>query len=167
MPAWDEGEQFPEVVAIFQQQIDSVTPFMELLQSEPIPPEAAAQFVPAFLPAELRQTYKQQLATLSYLESMVSMIENIEVSEEQVAGTELGDIPLIVLVAAEPGASPMEPECAQALQQAWIALQEEQSTISTQGSLILVEDSGHYVYINQPQIVIDVIREVVEAARAA
>ncbi|MBC7810034.1 MAG: alpha/beta hydrolase [Burkholderiales bacterium] len=165
-----ESEQFPEVLAMFQQQIDSVTPFIELLQSEPIPPEAAAQFVPeefvpATLPTELRQTYKQQLATLGYLEAMVSLIENLEVSEEQVAGTELGDIPLVVLVAGEPGASPMGTEQAAAMQQAWIALQEEQATISTQSTVILVEDSGHYIYVDQPQIVIDAIREIVEAAR--
>lgn len=102
---------------------------------------------------------------MGFLNSMVSMIENMELSEEQVAGTKLGDIPLVLLVQAEPSDSPMAPERALALQQAWIELQEEQARSSTQSKLILVEDTGHHIYIDQPQIVVDTIREVVEAVR--
>jgi pimeloyl-ACP methyl ester carboxylesterase len=167
-----QREQFPETAVIFEQQLATLGTFIEMLAAEPLSPEAAAQFVPdefvpPTIPAELAQTYKQHLATLGYMESMVSMIENMEVSEEQVATAELGDIPLVLLVQAEPEESPMEPERARALQQAWIELQQEQAESSTQSKLILVEDTGHYIYIDQPQVVVDAIREVVEAVREA
>jgi pimeloyl-ACP methyl ester carboxylesterase len=165
-----EREQFPEAGVIFEQQLATLRSFIELLAAEPLPPEVAAQFVPdEFVPptisSELSLTYKQHLATLGHMEAMVSTIENMEMSEEQVAGTELGDIPLVLLVQAEASESSMEPERAQAMQAAWIELQEKQAESSTQSTIILVEDTGHYIYVEQPQIVIDAIQAVIESVR--
>jgi pimeloyl-ACP methyl ester carboxylesterase len=33
------------------------------------------------------------------------------------------------------------------------------------GRLVMVKGSGHYIQVDQPQVVIDAIREVVEAVR--
>ena len=47
----------------------------------------------------------------------------------------------------------------------WGALQRDQVTLSERGCQIVAEESGHVVPIDQPQIVVDAIRRVVEAAR--
>jgi hypothetical protein len=39
-------------------------------------------------------------------------------------------------------------------------MQEELAALSSRGRRIVVEDSGHYIQIDQPQVVIDAIREV-------
>jgi pimeloyl-ACP methyl ester carboxylesterase len=41
-------------------------------------------------------------------------------------------------------------------------MQEELAALSTQGKRVVVEDTGHFIQIDQPQVVIDAIREVFE-----
>jgi pimeloyl-ACP methyl ester carboxylesterase len=47
----------------------------------------------------------------------------------------------------------------------WRDLQQDQVTLSERGCQIVAHDSGHVVAIDQPQVVVDAIRRVVEAAR--
>ena len=84
-------------------------------------------------------------------------------SMEEVRGTrstdetfELGELPLVVLTALDypPPIWPME-------------LQEDLATLSENGTHIIVEDSGHYIHNDQPEVFIDAVQEVVEAARAS
>jgi pimeloyl-ACP methyl ester carboxylesterase len=44
-------------------------------------------------------------------------------------------------------------------------LQAELAALSTRGKRVIAEESGHYVQVSQPEVVVDAIREVVEAAR--
>lgn len=48
----------------------------------------------------------------------------------------------------------------------WTAFQKELAALSPQGTQVVAENSGHAIQIDQPQIVIDAIREVVERARS-
>lgn len=48
----------------------------------------------------------------------------------------------------------------------WHELQVELTELSTQGELVIAEESGHNVQIEQPQVVVDAIRQVVETTRA-
>jgi pimeloyl-ACP methyl ester carboxylesterase len=48
----------------------------------------------------------------------------------------------------------------------WRALQRDQATLSDRGCLVTAEQSGHVVAISQPQVVVDAIRAVVDAARS-
>jgi len=43
-------------------------------------------------------------------------------------------------------------------------MQDELAALSTRGKRIVVEDSGHFIQLDQPQVVIDAIREVFEQA---
>jgi pimeloyl-ACP methyl ester carboxylesterase len=84
----------------------------------------------------------------------------------------LGDLPLIVLSASDsvsktPEAviNAMGQEAFTEMVQTAQELQQELAGLSTQGKLIGVKDSGHYIQWDQPGAVIDAIREVVEQIR--
>jgi pimeloyl-ACP methyl ester carboxylesterase len=80
----------------------------------------------------------------------------------------LGDLPLIVLtrkVDAQDMIEQIPPslqsmELAQQMADIVNGLQEELAALSTRGQLIIVEDTGHNIHIEKPQVVIDAIREV-------
>jgi pimeloyl-ACP methyl ester carboxylesterase len=80
----------------------------------------------------------------------------------------VGDIPLIVISAGQPavtaghGISEADAEQFKALA---AELHTEMAALSPRGKRIIAEDSGHYVQVDQPQLVVDAIREVVEAVR--
>jgi pimeloyl-ACP methyl ester carboxylesterase len=47
----------------------------------------------------------------------------------------------------------------------WRRLQQDQASLSERGCLIVAEESGHVVEINQPEVVVEAIRTVVETVR--
>jgi pimeloyl-ACP methyl ester carboxylesterase len=47
----------------------------------------------------------------------------------------------------------------------WRRLQQDQASLSERGCLITAQQSGHVVAIEQPEIIVDAIRTVVETAR--
>lgn len=80
----------------------------------------------------------------------------------------LGDIPLIVLAPAKEEAAPPDktPE-------EWKRLGEEkrqqriaQAALSKNGTVIFDKTSGHHIQLDDPELVVQAIRTVVEAARA-
>jgi pimeloyl-ACP methyl ester carboxylesterase len=44
--------------------------------------------------------------------------------------------------------------------------QRELATLSSTSVHVLAEESGHFIHVDQPQVVIEAIRQVVEAVRA-
>ena len=57
------------------------------------------------------------------------------------------------------------PEGADQAEQAWAELQAELARRSSSGRQIIAEKSGHYIQFDQIDLVIDAIRQVVEATR--
>jgi pimeloyl-ACP methyl ester carboxylesterase len=47
----------------------------------------------------------------------------------------------------------------------WAELQAELVALSSNGKQVIAEGAGHHVHLDQPELVIDAIREAVEAAR--
>ena len=47
----------------------------------------------------------------------------------------------------------------------WRRLQQDEASLSERGCLIVAQNSGHVVSVNQPEVVVDAIRTVVEIAR--
>ncbi len=86
---------------------------------------------------------------------------------------DLGDRPLVVLTAMAPldetmlAATGMTREQADAFQNEWKTLHEEQATWSTKSRHELVPDAAHYIQMDRPDVVIEAVLEVVEAVRAA
>lgn len=90
-------------------------------------------------------------------------------AEIQAVGiTSLGEIPLVVLTAVDQF-SALEGRVPDGDIEELITvvgeLQGELAGLSPNGKLVDVADSGHFIQVDQPQVVIDVIREVVEAVR--
>ena len=81
----------------------------------------------------------------------------------------LDDMPLVVLsrgltqMSTGPGVSAEDVEGFKVVND---EMQAELAALSTRGKQIIAEDCGHHIQVDQPQLVIDAIREVVEAVRA-
>lgn len=96
-----------------------------------------------------------------------SMLETIADQAREV--TSLGERPLVVLTAGSPprdvppGVPPAAVERMQ--REIWPALQREAAALSTRGEFRLVEDAGHYIHHDRPDVVVEAVREVVSAVR--
>lgn len=110
------------------------------------------------------ETYVALAARQSFWETAYSELVSAGHSFDQVRSAgDLGDLPLIVLSATLPfGDTPEELEA----QGFWVEAQEAQAGLSSRGEFIAVENSRHYIYVDQPQVVIDAVREIVEGAAA-
>lgn len=79
--------------------------------------------------------------------------------------TTLGEIPLMVLTAVDQFDAlegQVTEEDVEELKRVVSELQTELSELSPNGKLVLVEGSGHFIQVDQPQVVIDAIHEAVE-----
>ncbi len=110
------------------------------------------------------ETYVALAARQSFWETAYSELVSAGHSLDQTrAAGDLGNLPLIVLSATLPfGDTPEEVEA----QGFWVQAQEAQASLSTRGEFIAVEDSRHYIYVDQPRVVIDAVRRLVEGAAA-
>jgi pimeloyl-ACP methyl ester carboxylesterase len=81
----------------------------------------------------------------------------------------LGDMPLVVLsrgltqMSRGPGVSAEDVEGYRVAED---EMQAELAELSTRGKQVVAEGCGHHIQVEQPQLVIDAIREVVETVRA-
>jgi pimeloyl-ACP methyl ester carboxylesterase len=83
----------------------------------------------------------------------------------------LGERPLVVLTAAAPmqaadlAALQLTSEQGQRLQAVWFELHDDETSWSSRGRQIRLEDSHHYIQFERPAAVIDAVREVVNDIR--
>ena len=80
------------------------------------------------------------------------------------------DIPLVVLSHGRPIAAQafpgVTPEQATRIEAVWLELQRELASQSSEGRIVIAQKSGHYVHYEEPELVIQAIRDVVTAARS-
>ena len=89
-----------------------------------------------------------------------------ELREANARITTLSDIPLIVLSHGKTQRLPgQSAEANREFEQTWQQMHVELTTQSSNAKRIVAEKSGHYIHLDQSELVIDAIREVVEAAR--
>jgi pimeloyl-ACP methyl ester carboxylesterase len=94
--------------------------------------------------------------------------EGIDFAESaaQVKATSgLGDLPLVVLSAHEATDPDMPAEVAERLDEVWLGMQAELASLSSDSTHIIAEESGHNIHVDQPELVIDAIQQVTEAAQ--
>ncbi|MEZ4869520.1 MAG: alpha/beta hydrolase [Caldilineaceae bacterium] len=121
------------------------------------------------LPVAARESEQALMAEPKFLNTLIAEQATAETHVAEVAAaqiTTVGDIPLIVLSAGRhemPGDVP--PAVVEEMAQVWQQLQAELATRSPQGKQVAVAESGHYIHLEQPQVVIDAIDEVVTATR--
>ena len=76
---------------------------------------------------------------------------------------DLGDLPLTVITAGVPNLPPfIDQSVRDRLAESWLQSQRELVRLSTAGAHIIAEESGHCVQCDQPALVADVIRDMVE-----
>jgi pimeloyl-ACP methyl ester carboxylesterase len=71
----------------------------------------------------------------------------------------LGDLPLVVITHGQPFPGPMA-----LLEKYWAAGQQRLAALSTNGELVVAHNSNHMIQLDEPQVVIDAIRRVLDAA---
>ncbi|WP_028402263.1 alpha/beta fold hydrolase [Ectobacillus panaciterrae] len=80
----------------------------------------------------------------------------LEESLEQVRGTNIGSIPLIVLT------GDTQPFHTTESMAAWMKFQRELAMLSSNSKHVIVKEAGHAIHIDNPKSVVDAIREMVE-----
>ncbi len=108
--------------------------------------------------------------TLNESESLSSIREYLanpltfpEIPERIFAPGSLGDMPLVVLsVPKQQRSDELPAEFRDGLDKIWVDLQEEWALISTRSTHILVYESSHFIQKDQPDQVIEAIKQVVE-----
>jgi pimeloyl-ACP methyl ester carboxylesterase len=91
-----------------------------------------------------------------------------ESAAQTAAAGSLGDLPLAV-VSHDPDrpSSDLPADLARPTNDAWEKMQEELAHLSSKGTQAIAKNSGHYIQIDRPDMVIDAVHSVVERARAA
>lgn len=99
----------------------------------------------------------------------VAEMKAFRVSAAQVAATgSLGDLPFAVLSHdPEKPSAEFPADVAKRTNDAWEKMQEEMAHLSTRGTQAIAKNSGHYIQMDRPDLVIDAVRTVVEQARQA
>jgi len=79
----------------------------------------------------------------------------------------LGDLPLVVLTATGPTWWPdLPPDFpVQEFKQMWLQLQKKLTNLSKNSTQLFAEQSSHFMQFDQPQLIVEAIRQVVETAR--
>jgi pimeloyl-ACP methyl ester carboxylesterase len=80
-------------------------------------------------------------------------LSEFEESLEQVRGTKLGEIPLLVITGGT-----QSHHTNQSMAQ-WMMFQKELANLSTTSNHLVIKEAGHAVHIDEPQLVINAIKE--------
>jgi pimeloyl-ACP methyl ester carboxylesterase len=99
----------------------------------------------------------------------VAELKAVSLSAAQTAATgSLGDLPLEVLSHDPDTPQPDLPEdLVKPTNAVWQQMQEELAHLSTKGTQMIVKNSGHYIQLDRPEVVIEAVRKVVDQARQA
>jgi pimeloyl-ACP methyl ester carboxylesterase len=118
-------------------------------------------------PEDVRAIQALMAAEIGFADAMAAEMEAVWENLARVRQAEirsLGDVPLVVLahtnLEAVPGVE-LSPEAGRI----WLELQAELASLSPQGRLVRVEDSGHDILYQRPELVVEAIRTVVSEAR--
>jgi len=77
----------------------------------------------------------------------------------------LGDMPLVVLTSPhKERAADLPPGLSDAWNEIWVELQNEWAQISSRSTHLMANESGHFIQLDQPELVIDAILQFIEEA---
>lgn len=113
-----------------------------------------------------QSTDPEERAKADYLDAIASELQMMfaETAEQMAAIESFGDTPLTVMAAGR--ANPVFGEQAEAFQQFWIEQNRALTTKSTNGTFVLVGESGHNLRDEAPDAVVRAIGEMVARVRA-
>jgi pimeloyl-ACP methyl ester carboxylesterase len=99
-------------------------------------------------------------------EGLAEMKAFTESAQQTAATSSLGDMPLAVLShdPDKPSAE-LPADLAKQTNDAWEKMQEELAQLSTRGTQTVAKNSGHYIQIDRPEVVIEAVRSVADQSR--
>ncbi len=106
---------------------------------------------------------RSQFASTIAYESL-SLKESL--AQQRSASGMLGDMPLIVLSHGKKAMPGLPEELSKQREQVWNELQTDHAGRSRIGIRVIAEKSGHNIQYDQPELVVDAVRRVVETVRA-
>jgi len=121
------------------------------------------------LPDDAYEQLQAITATTGYFEMFLAESNAVEESSAEVRAlkiTRFGNMPLIVLSAGRQ--ETIASLSAAENQHLWEEMQSQQSelaALSSDSKQIIAEQSGHFIQLDQPELVIDAIRQMIEANR--
>jgi pimeloyl-ACP methyl ester carboxylesterase len=129
------------------------------------------------IPAEVREAYFSTTYRTGFCRTAADEVEAVfAVYDRAEAPASLGDLPLIVISRgisvdeeyAQLGnmQSTISRETLAKVHQANQVMQQELAGLSTQGKEVIATESGHMIQSDQPELVIDAIREIVTQLRS-
>jgi pimeloyl-ACP methyl ester carboxylesterase len=97
----------------------------------------------------------------------VAELKSISESAAQASQTgSLGGLPLVVLTHDPDHPEPDLPEdLVQPTSEAWQQMQSELARLSTRSTHVIAKNSGHYIQLDRPDLVIEAVHTVVDQAR--
>lgn len=124
----------------------------------------------AVFPKQVQNQLLTQLRTTKFMRTVLQESSQVKTSCDQLkaVGGHLGDKPLIVISAAKATSaegSGLTQEQIDAIHIPFKELQKDLVTKSTQGKQIFAEESDHMVTLNQPQIIVDSVKEMIDSLR--
>jgi pimeloyl-ACP methyl ester carboxylesterase len=129
--------------------------------------EKAAPPIVMKLPPEIQHTYLEVGFQPRYFQSNLDELAASGESDKQlsVSGS-LGNIPLTVIRHGIPDLfASMPAEQARQAEIVWQELQAELAKLSSNSQMLIAEKSGHGIQIDQPGLVVDAIRQMIESIR--
>ena len=99
-------------------------------------------------------------------DAMIEASDADDVSERQMEMRPLGNVPLIVIPHGREGMFGLAPDKERLAEMRWQQLQTQLVKQSTDAKLEIAETSGHGIPLEQPDIIVDAIKELVAKRRA-
>lgn len=168
--------EVPELLEAQDLEIEGMAAVVSLAESGALPPSLVRPNAPPVLSAQLQDVWAQLFVQPAQLRAAVAEYAAIEATLDQAAGAlDVGDVPVTVLsrgvgveaqLPAEAlAALGLTPEVLGRSEEIWGALQQDLTSVSTASKRVVAERSPHYVYFEQPALVVAAIRELVTRAR--
>lgn len=153
------AHQYPSSVAGLV-LLDIPHPEQARRELQHLPPPSPAE------PAVLTAFRQQMLAEWSDPSSTDEGFDLAASAVQVQAAGHLGDVPLVVITAGiDEWDTESPPAIARALADDWLHMQQELAALSTNGTHIIATESTHAIQDCQPDLVVDVIRKLVEDIR--
>lgn len=112
-------------------------------------------------PDEAYKQYQVVLATTNYFDASIAESTAFYFGTPSMQATELGNLPLIVLSHGLPDSTNDDLVQQSQFEQEWAKMQKELTGLSSRGKQIIAQKSGHYIQLDEPELVIDAIRELI------
>lgn len=120
--------------------------------------------IPDGLPREIRSIAQALALRPNARRALYSELRHMRTSAEQLQDVVLPpDIPLVVV--SHDARLMARSRQQRIMAELWMGLQRDLASRGRYGSLVVAPNSGHYVQLDQPKIVVDAIRSIIETSR--